>query len=926
MNCNLDKLLCIFDDNNMPDVFIFTETWYDEDIPTIIPGYIGYHSVRIGRSGGVSIFVKNQIPSSKVDEHSYTNESLEICTIKLSFNAKQLFICGIYRPHSGTINNFTAAIERSLESNIFTNAQCIFAGDFNANLNSNDGEVDQFVHMMQSHHYLQTISDHTRPETSWSAPSLIDHIWINQICSHSCGVIKTGITDHHTLFLQLPFYLNKTNSSKIKITFRDHSENYQASFSRNVSSFNWQQIKSDDVNIYTENFYSALNELHQKSFPLRTKFVTERYFKNPWITKDVKKLSDARKKYHSLYINGIVSHSEYAIYRNKVTALMRKHKESYYNQCFTRNENNIKASWNLIRKICSGHQTKKINEIRQNDQTFYDDLEIATVFNHFFVSIANDLATSLPQSSENPFSYISSNHENIPQFEPVTPDECSKIILSLKNSKQNINTISVLTFKKHHQLLLPILCDIINLSFISGVFPTCFKHATVVPIFKKGDPCNVTNYRPIAILIFLSKIFERCLYTRLLDFAINRNLFTPNQYGFLKGKSTQDALLHLTENIYDCFNGRDGSFCINIFVDFHKCFDTIDHTILIRKLELYGITGNLLTLVNNYLSNRSQSVRIQNSVSSPLPITKGVPQGSVLGPLLFLFFINDLPNISNTFSPVLYADDTTLSFRCNSIPEANLICNQELQKFYGWAVSNKLSINFGPDKTYFMIHTFRNLDLLDLHINLGSNTLENCDASKFLGVIVDEKLKFKDHVEHISKKISKSIGIIYKLAKLKMPFKVLKQLYYNLIYSHLNYNVCCYASTYETHLNKLFLLQKRAVRIINNAPILANTDPLFFSNGILKIFDIHKLNIGLYMYDHDTPSQLIRSHDYSTRGSNDLRPGNARLTLTLNSISVVGPNIWNSIPDDIKYSPSRKSFMFKYKKFLLSFYNNNQPE
>ena len=923
MNCNLDNLLCIFDENNMPDIFILTETWYDGYTPNVIPGYSGYHSVRIGRSGGVSVYVKNQITSSKIEAQSFTNEFLEICTVKISFNDKHLIICGIYRPHSGTIDNFTDALQHSLSCPTFANSECILAGDFNANLRSSNSEVDRLVHMMHSHHYLQTITDFTRPETARSVPSLIDHIWINQICSHNSGVIKTGITDHHTLFLQLPFSLKKSNSTKIKISFRDCSDHYQTIFRDKLSAFNWQQLKNDNVSIYTENFCNALDDIYQKSFPIRTKMVTDRYFKNPWITSEVKKISEARKQYYSLYIAGIVSHSEYATFRNKVTALLRKRKVSYYEQCFSRNANNLKASWNVIRKLCSGHQVKNIDTIKLNDHTYNDNMQIASIFNNFFVNIANDLASNLPASSDNPYAYMPNHHANQILFEPITPDECSKIVLSLKSTKQKANNISVDMFKKHHHLFLPILCEIINQSFISGVFPTCFKHATVVPIFKKGDPCNVSNYRPIAIIFFLSKVFERCIYTRLWEFAVTNNIFTPYQYGFLKGKSTQDALLSLTENIYHCLNCSDGSFCINIFVDFHKCFDTIDHAILIRKLELYGATGSLLNLVNNYLTNRTQSVRIKQSISPPLPISKGVPQGSVLGPLLFLFFINDLPNISNVFTPVLYADDTTLSFRCNSIPQANVLCNTELHKFYNWSVANKLSINFDIDKTYFMIHTFRNLDLPNLSINLGNNTLTECDSSKFLGVMVDDKLKFKNHIDYISKKISKSIGILYKLSQLKMPFKVLKQLYYNLIYSYLNYNVCCYASTYDSHLNKLFLLQKKAIRIINNASFLEHTDPLFFSNGILKVQDIHKLNVGLYMYEHRTSAQFIRHHDYSTRGHDDLLPQSARLRLTQNSISVIGPNTWRSIPESIRNSPSRNSFKISYKKFLLSFYCND---
>ena len=250
------------------------------------------------------------------------------------------------------------------------------------------------------------------------------------------------------------------------------------------------------------------------------------------------------------------------------------------------------------------------------------------------------------------------------------------------------------------------------------------------------------------------------------------------------------------------------------------------------------------------------------------------------------------------------------------------MCNTELEKFFSWTAANKLSINFGRDKTYYILHTFnRNLDTNDLNININNHILESFEHEKFLGVIIDSKLKYHHHIDHIAKKISKSIGIIYKLSKLKMPSCTLKQLYYNLIYSHLNYNVCSYGSTYNTHINRLYLLQKKAIRIINNAPFLAHTDPLFRSCKILKIHDIFKLNVGMYMYDHGLSGQYSRVHEHDTRHHDDLIPDQIRLSVCQNSLSVVGPNIWNSIPSEIQISPSRKSFKFRYKDYLLSFYD-----
>ena len=915
---NLDNFLELFPPDKMPDILIFSETWHDAISPIHIPGYNGYHTIRDGRAGGVSVFVQSKISSYLIEKFSYANTSIEICTVKIRNSTSSMHICGIYRPHSDNIDGFSTALENIMSDRDFPSCSTVLGGDFNVNLFSESEDVEILLDMMRSHHYLQTILSITRPGYNISASSLIDHIWINHLCSYTSGVIETGITDHHTLFIKLPFSFTRIASEKIRITFRDLSDDYHISFQNSLSNFEWENLKSNDVNQYTQNFISSLNEIYQKSFPLRTKFVTENFFKNPWYTKDVEKLSKARKQYHSLLQENLVTNAEYCRFRNKITDLIRKCKENFYSASFTRNVGNIKKTWKLINNICNRKRFTPIDRIIYNTTEIIDPRQIAETFNNFFVNIANDLVKSLPQSTDDPYAYVKPNNRPSFQLEPVTNEECSNIINSLKNTNEHIDHISVKVFKRSQDFFVPTICEIINLSFSTGIFPACFKHAIVIPIFKKGDPCNVSNFRPIAILPFIGKIFERSLTVRLLNYANMCNILSPHQFGFIQGKCTQDAVIMLTDRIYDCLNERDGSFCANVFVDFQKAFDTIDHQILFRKLEIYGITGLPLLLLKNYFSDRTQSVRIGNTFSSSKPITKGVPQGSIIGPLAFLLFINDLPNISNVFSTVLFADDTTISFKCNSVEQFNHISNIEMQKFFQWSSANKLILNLS--KTYYIIHSFRNFNTENFDLKINNHNIENVDQGLFLGTYIDKKLNFKSHIDYISSKISKSIGILFKLSKLKACKSVLKHIYYSLVHSHLIYNIICYAGTYDSHVERLFLLQKRALRIINKSSFLAHTDPLFHSNNILKVQDMYKLYVAIYMYNNWEAESYAVSHDYNTRNRNSLVPSAARLTATERSISVVGPNIWNSIPFDIRESPTISIFKNRFKAYLLSNY------
>ena len=334
---------------------------------------------------------------------------------------------------------------------------------------------------------------------------------------------------------------------------------------------------------------------------------------------------------------------------------------------------------------------------------------------------------------------------------------------------------------------------------------------------------------------------------------------------------------------------------------------------------MYGINGKFLELIKNYLTGRTQSVRINDHFSAPKSIEIGLPQGSLLGPLLCLFMLNDIPNISNNFRTILYADDTTLSFCCNNLTDAINLCNTELKEFHSWSVANKLSISPEQNKTYFIIHTYRNFDNETIDIKMNDVSLGRFEEGKFLGVTIDSKLKYKTHINDVCCKISKSIGIMRKLSKLKINVKILKQIYYCLVYPYLLYNCLSYTGTFNVHLHRIVILQKRAIRIISGASYLAHTEPLFALHKILKFEDICRLSVGLYVFDH-REIFLSVDHNYNTRNSSNMQVARSRLTISQNSINVKGPNIWNSIPNEIQISLTRESFKYKYKNFLLSFY------
>ena len=297
----------------------------------------------------------------------------------------------------------------------------------------------------------------------------------------------------------------------------------------------------------------------------------------------------------------------------------------------------------------------------------------------------------------------------------------------------------------------------------------------------------------------------------------------------------------------------------------------------------------------------------------------GIPQGSCLGPLLFLIYINDLPNISDSFETTLFADDCAIQFQNSNLISLIENCNLELLKVGNWAIANRLTINVSKTKAMLISNTHNTIPENQLILN--DHILECVTDMKFLGIIIDDKLKYDLHIRNIRDKISKTIGVLYKLRRLNIPLSSLKTIYLSLIHPILLYCLPIFAKTYDSHLNPLFILQKRAIRIISGAEYLDHSDPLFYRNRILKIFDQYKLSLAVYVYQN--PQILVdyqRNHLYNTRQRTELIAPFERLRTTQQSVIFNAIQIWNDIPEIIKNSVSINSFKFTYKKYLLDRY------
>ncbi len=752
---NIDNITALLASlSTVPDVLVVTETWLTNNTKLLyhLPGYHSHHLVRTNRAhGGVTIFISNNLQSEQVQDFTLTNNNIEINTVKVTSQSLSILICAIYRPHSKheLVDEFTNTLTTILQKDKLTNQKIIIIGDLNINLleHSTHTATNNFLASLQAMNFFPHISRPTRFPDSYNLgqPSLLDHIFTNFFDNFTSGILHYPISDH------LPIFLNVTLPSKVnnlhKIEFRIINETNKQKFAHKLSMIDWNNLLNNcDVNENCKIFLDNITKDFNDSFPLKSKLITDKRLNNPWISQAVINSIRTKNYLYKDYKIGGVSEAQYKQYRNILNTTIRNAKKFYYMTQFTNFRNDTRKIWRTINEL-SNFNNKSIppTHISLAEKKLSKPSEIAQAFNEFYSNIAPKLDDSLPPSTTDPLSFLRGNYPHSMAIPIIFPQDVIDVINSLKNKKTNVHEIPVSIIKTNKNQIAVPLAILFNNSINNGNFPLLFKHATVVPIYKKGPRDEISNYSLISLLNVFSKIFEKIMKKFLLNFLESKNILHPNQFGFRHGLNTFDALRTFSYKIYTSLEKKHS--LLNIFIDFTKAFDTVRHDILLRKLHHYGIRGIINDWFQDYLSNRTQSTKFDSSISASLPILYGVPQGSVLGPILFLLYVNDITQIFTELKTILFADDSTLYITGENTTNLIHTANTDLQIFHKWCISNRLTVNL--NKTFYMLFTNKPLPVLPLLL-ISQNIIHRTTKHTLLGITYDDSMTFKHHCNKLS--------------------------------------------------------------------------------------------------------------------------------------------------------------------------------
>ena len=737
---------------------------------------------------------------------------------------------------------------------------------------------------------------------------------------------------------------NRTNTH-MTMTYRDLKNLNKEKFIASLNEAPWDcAFVFDDADEICDAWYEIFNSIVELHLPQKQKRV-KREVQPKWFTSDIAQEIKVRdkllKKARKSQIDNDWMHYRQA--KNKVTELIRKTKQSYFKNKVAENRKNPRKLWNLIKCLTKDNAESKtgVSQLKDGDVVISDKREIAEMLNLFFVKQPEELlATLIPDTQSDTSTLpLTTPHPVALKIPDITPKRVTELLLSIPVHKATGNDkLSVKLLRIAAPAIANPLCRLINHCLSTSTFPSKWKTAKVTPIFKRnGSRDEKANYRPISVLPVLSKILEKHIAQHLYNHLKDNELLHRLQSGFRKSFSTETAFLRLVDQLF--FDLDHNNVTGLVFVDYKKAFDLIDHGLLLKKLESYGLTERDLNLIKNYLSGRSQFVSIDGFQSVARKVTCGVSQGSVLGPLLFIVFINDLPAAIKHSIVDIYADDTTLSSSAD-IEVAPQAISENLQKDLEetrvWSIKNKMVLS--DSKTKCMLVTGKRLeskfsDNCSLHLKLNGTEIKQVNSQKLLGVTIDNKLSFDDHIERLCKKLTQKIAVLRKIRRF-LPLEE-RKLYYNaMIKQSMLYGATVWTTCSADNIKKVLQLQKRAARVILRADTRANSVQLFKKLGWIPFFQEAKINKCSIIYKRlngDCPGYiedlLKRNCDVHSRQSrhgatNLVCPHFRRETEGGRTFTISSIRLWNSLNTQLKKVDSISSFKTALFKHFFEINNN----